>query len=161
VVAKVLLGLGGNLGDPALTISSALTRLEQFGLRITRRSALYSTPPWGVADQPGFINACALAETKLSPRAVLAAALTVETELGRVREVRWGPRTIDIDILAYDDVTLDEPDLALPHPRLTERAFVLLPLAEVAPDHLIAGRTVRAWADLADARGIERLARAG
>jgi 2-amino-4-hydroxy-6-hydroxymethyldihydropteridine diphosphokinase len=156
-VADVLLGLGGNLGDPAAAIATALDRLAAGGLRILARSSLYRTAPWGVADQPDFINACALAQTELAPHPLLERIHAVERALGRERRERWGPRTIDIDILDYDGVALDDSGLMLPHPRLTERAFVLVPLAEIAPDRVIAGRTVREWAAEIDRSGITRL----
>ena len=132
-------------------------------VRLIARSSDYRTPPWGVKDQPPFINLCIAVETTLGPRELLARAQEVERRLGRDRahEKRWGPRTADIDILAYDDLTVDEPDLTLPHPRLFERAFVLVPLAEIAP-------TVSSPADACDeaARpsmpaGIERCCLAG
>jgi 2-amino-4-hydroxy-6-hydroxymethyldihydropteridine diphosphokinase len=149
--------LGGNVGDAAATIAAALKRLEEAGVEIVARSALYRTAPWGKTDQPPFVNACALARTDLDPRALLDRILTVESDLGRRRGERWGPRTIDIDILDYDGLALDEPGLTLPHPRLTERAFVLIPLAEIAPDRVVAGRPVRDWAAAADPSGVTRL----
>jgi 2-amino-4-hydroxy-6-hydroxymethyldihydropteridine diphosphokinase len=156
-VADVLLGLGGNLGDAAATIVAALARLEEAGVEMVARSSLYRTAPWGKTDQPPFVNACAVVRTDLHPRALLDRILTVESDLGRRRGERWGPRTIDIDILDYDGLALDEPGLTLPHPRLTERAFVLIPLAEIAPDRVVAGRPVRDWAADADASGVTRL----
>ena len=156
-VAEVLLGLGGNLGDPAAAITAALARLDAEGVRIRARSSLYRTAPWGVAGQPDFVNACAAAETALAPRALLERIHAVEAALGRERRERWGPRIVDIDVLDYDGLALDEPGLTLPHPRLTERAFVLVPLAEIAPERLIRGRTVREWAAEADARDVTRL----
>ena len=156
-MADVLLGLGGNVGDAAATIVAALARLEEAGVEIVARSSLYRTAPWGKTDQPPFVNACAVVRTDLHPRALLDSILTVESDLGRRRGERWGPRTIDIDILDYDGLALDEPGLTLPHPRLTERAFVLIPLAEIAPDRVVAGRPVRDWAAEADASGVTRL----
>ena len=156
---EAILGLGGNLGDVPATLDRALALLaESGGVRLLRASSDWLTPPWGLADQPMFVNRCALVETTLTPRALLETALGVERRLGRVREAgpRWGPRPIDIDILAYDDLGLDEPGLVLPHPRLFERAFVLVPLAEIAPDRVIAGRRVQdALAEL-DTSGIVR-----
>jgi 2-amino-4-hydroxy-6-hydroxymethyldihydropteridine diphosphokinase len=157
-VAEVLLGLGGNLGDPAAAIEAALARLEVGGVRIARRSHFYRTTPWGVADQPEFVNLCAAGETALAPAELLRLIHRAEAELGRERRERWGPRTVDIDILAYDDATVDEPGLTIPHPRLTERAFVLVPLAEIAADHVIQGRTVSEWAGAIDRAGVERIA---
>ncbi len=152
---EVLLGLGGNLGDPVAAISAALDRLEAGGVRILRRSRWYRTAPWGKGDQPDFVNLCIAAETALAPRALLDLILATEAALGRERRERWGPRTIDIDILAYGDERIDEPDLTIPHPRLTERAFVLVPLLDIAPDKVIGGRTVRDWAAVSDRSRIE------
>jgi 2-amino-4-hydroxy-6-hydroxymethyldihydropteridine diphosphokinase len=157
-VPEALLGLGGNLGDPAAAIEAALARFDAAGVRVTRRSHLYRTAPWGVTDQPDFLNLCAAAETALAPHALLSLAQRIEAELGRTPGARWGPRVIDIDILTYGDAVVDEPDLKIPHPRMTERAFVLVPLAEIAPEAVIRGRSVRAWSAMADRSGIERLA---
>ena len=109
------------------------------------RSSDYATPPWGEEDQPRFINACIEIETGLDPHALLFTLHKIEQKFGRDRakEQRWGPRTLDLDLIAYDDVTLDKPELTLPHPRLFERAFVLVPLAEIAPDRVIAGSRVK------------------
>jgi 2-amino-4-hydroxy-6-hydroxymethyldihydropteridine diphosphokinase len=159
-VAEALLALGGNIGDVRATLDRALAMLcRDGGVRVLARSANYRTPPWGVEDQPEFINACAKIATSLSPRALLSRAHEVERALGRDRakEQRWGPRTLDIDLLAYDDLTIDEPGLQLPHPRLLQRAFVLVPLAEIAPDWEIAGTTVRAALARLDTGGILRL----
>ena len=155
-VADVLLGFGGNLGDATAAIEAALRRLEAGGVRITARSPFYRTPAWGKTDQPDFVNACAAGETALAPRGLLDAIQRIEAQLGRERRERWGPRVIDIDILAYDDRVIDEPGLTIPHPRLTERAFVLVPLLDIAPDRVIAGRSVRDWAAGVDGGGIER-----
>ena len=154
-MAEVLLGLGGNLGDPIATIAAALRRLEEGGVRIARRSRYYRTPPWGVTEQPDFVNLCIAADTDLSPRALLDLAQGIEAALGRERVLRWGPRIIDIDILAYNDLTMNEPGLELPHPGLTQRAFVLVPLLDIAPDRMIGGRLVRDWAAAVDRSGIE------
>ena len=123
------------------------------------RSPSYLTPPWGVKDQPPFINCCAAIETTLSPHDLLTRVQEVERAFGRDRanERRWGPRTLDIDIIAYDDLTVNEPDLILPHPRLFERAFVLVPLADIAADRVIAGVRVKDALAKVDATGIERL----
>jgi 2-amino-4-hydroxy-6-hydroxymethyldihydropteridine diphosphokinase len=128
-------------------------------VQLKARSSDYATPPWGVEDQPRFINLCIAVETSLTPQALLARAQAIERAFGRARENerRWGPRPVDIDILAYDDIGLDEKGLTLPHPRLFERAFVLVPLAEIAPDRVIAGRAVGAALAGLDTRGIERL----
>ena len=158
-MAEVLLGFGGNLGDPVETIGVALQRVAEQGVRIRALSHLYRTAPWGVRDQPDFINLCAAACTTLAPRALLAVTRATEAELGRERRERWGPRLIDIDILAYDEMILHEPGLTLPHPRLTERAFVLVPLLDIAPDSVIQGKSVRDWAAQVDGSGVERIER--
>jgi 2-amino-4-hydroxy-6-hydroxymethyldihydropteridine diphosphokinase len=159
-MAEALLGLGGNVGDVRTTLDRATTALcEGTDVQLTAQSSDYATPPWGVEDQPAFVNRCVAVETALTPRALLDRALAVERTLGRdrAREQRWGPRAIDIDLLAYDDLKIDEPGLALPHPRLFERAFVLVPLAEIVPDRMIAGIRVRDALGRVDASGIERL----
>jgi len=159
-MADALIGLGGNVGDVRATLAQAIARFaDGQDVRLTARSSDYATPPWGVIDQPPFINCAIAVETALAPQALLARALEVERALGRDRahEQRWGPRRIDIDLLAYDDVALDEPGLTLPHPRLFERAFVLVPLAEIVPERLIGGVPVRAALARIDASGVERL----
>jgi 2-amino-4-hydroxy-6-hydroxymethyldihydropteridine diphosphokinase len=159
-MAEALLGFGGNVGDVRAMLNEAIALFaDGKDVTLLARSADYSTPPWGVTDQPAFINLAIAVETSLSPRELLTRALNVERALDRdrTREKRWGPRTVDIDLLAYDDVTLAEPSLTLPHPRLFERAFVLVPLAEIAPDRLIAGTRVRDALARIDASGITRL----
>lgn len=163
-MAEAVLSLGGNLGEPRATLARALDLLCEDGtVRLVARSADYRTPPWGDPDQPAFVNLCAVVATTLAPRDLLARARAVETALGRDRgrERRWGPRPIDIDIVSYRDaageMTMDAPDLALPHPRAAERAFVLVPLAEIAPDRLIGDTRVRDLAARIDAAGIVRL----
>jgi 2-amino-4-hydroxy-6-hydroxymethyldihydropteridine diphosphokinase len=159
-MAQALLGLGGNVGDVRRNLDRAVELLcEDDRAKLSAQSSDYRTPPWGVEDQPAFINRCVILETDLSPRALLERALAVERILGRdrPRERRWGPRPVDIDLLSYDDVTLDEPGLTLPHPHWTERAFVLVPLAEIAPERVIGGISVRDALARVDAAGIERL----
>ena len=159
-MAEALLALGGNIGDIRETLDRAIaTFCDGNDVRLIARSSDYSTPPWGIEDQPPFINLCLAVETDLKPHALLALAQAVERSFGRERtkERRWGPRPIDIDLLAYDDVTLDDPDLTLPHPHLFARAFVLVPLAEIAADRVITGIRVRDALDKVDPRGIERL----
>lgn len=159
-MAQALLGFGGNVGDVRAKLDDAVALFaDGTDVMLLARSSDYATPPWGVTDQPPFINLAIAVETTLSPRALLTRALDVERALGRDRSNarRWGPRPVDIDLLDYDDLALDEPDLTLPHPRLFERAFVLVPLAEIAPDRLIAGRRVRDALAAIDAGGIERL----
>jgi 2-amino-4-hydroxy-6-hydroxymethyldihydropteridine diphosphokinase len=159
-MAEALLALGGNVGDARATLDRAVTLLcDGKAVRLIARSSDYRTPPWGREDQAPFINLCLVVKTELSPQALLRRGLEVERALGRdrSREQRWGPRPVDIDILAYDDVSVSEPDLTLPHPLLFERAFVLLPLSEIAPDRTIAGVRVRDALARIDASGIERL----
>ena len=159
-MAEALIALGGNVGDARATLEQAVVAFcDGDVVRLLARSSDYRTPPWGVQDQPPFVNACIVVATALGPRALLDRALGVERMFGRdrTREQRWGPRPLDIDLLAYDEVTLDGPDLILPHPRLLERAFVLVPLAEIAADRRVAGvRIADALARL-DTAGIERL----
>ena len=146
-MAEALIALGGNVGDVRATPSTARWRCcaTEVPCGSPRARPTIATPPWGVEDQPPFVNLCIAVETTLTPQALLARAQAVERAFGRDRatERRWGPRPLDIDLLAYDDIALDEPDLTLPHPRLFERAFVLVPLAEIAPDRVIAGTRVR------------------
>ena len=156
-VPEVLLGFGSNLGDPIATINAALARLEAGGVRITRCSHFYRTAPWGVTDQPDFVNLCAAVETALSPEELLALVQRIEMDLGRQRRERWGPRVIDIDILTYGDAAVDIPGLTIPHRHLTERAFVLVPLEDIVPEKVVAGRSVRDWAGQVDRSGVERL----
>jgi 2-amino-4-hydroxy-6-hydroxymethyldihydropteridine diphosphokinase len=129
-VTRANIGLGANLGDPIATMQSALRRLEAHG-RVVARSSLYRTPAWGVTDQPPFVNAALTLETALEPLPLLAVLKGLEAELGRVTTIRWGPRAIDLDILTFGDLRLDEAGLTIPHPSMRERAFVLVPLAEI------------------------------
>ena len=158
--AEALLALGGNLGDVRATFERAIGMLCADGaVRLVARSSDYRTPPWGVTDQPAFINVAIIVTTQLEPHELLARIQGVEHALGRDRknERRWGPRPIDIDILAYDAVVLREPDLTLPHPQLFERAFVLVPLAEIAPDRVVAGRRISDALAGLDTTGIKKL----
>ncbi|HEY7247492.1 MAG TPA: 2-amino-4-hydroxy-6-hydroxymethyldihydropteridine diphosphokinase [Xanthobacteraceae bacterium] len=159
-MAEALVGLGGNVGDVRAAFDRAVAMLCREGdIRLLARSSDYRTPPWGVADQPPFINACLQLETGLAADALLARAQTVERALGRERgnARRWGPRPIDIDLLTYDDLTLQTAELTLPHPRLLTRAFVLVPLAEIVPERRVCGVRIRDALAQVDASGIERL----
>jgi 2-amino-4-hydroxy-6-hydroxymethyldihydropteridine diphosphokinase len=159
-LAEALIALGGNIGDVRQTFNRAIATLcDGATVRLLARSSDYRTPPWGVTDQPPFINAVIAVATSLPPRDLLARALTIERALGRDRkaERRWGPRMLDLDILAYGDLVLKGPDLTLPHPRLFERAFVLAPLAEIAPERTIGGIRVHDALTRSDASGIEKL----
>lgn len=136
-------GLGSNIGDKPANIRKALALIESRNLaRLTAVSSIYRTPPWGYREQEDFANACALAETFLAPEALLAAVKAIETDMGREEAVRWGPRLIDIDILFYGDKPLATKDLVLPHKELFNRAFVLVPLAEIAPHLKLGGRSI-------------------
>lgn len=138
------LGLGGNIGDPPAAMAEALRQLDaRSDCRVVAVSKLYSTPPWGKTDQADFFNCCALVETSLEPEDLLDLCLSIERGMKRERIERWGPRTIDIDILTYADREQKTGKLELPHPRMTERGFVMMPLADIAPDLVIGGRTVR------------------
>jgi len=159
-MTEALLALGGNVGDSRAVLDRAVALLcDGKDVRLTARSSDYRTPPWGVTEQPPFVNLCIAVETTLTPQALLTRAQDVERALGRdrAREQRWGPRSADIDIIAYDDLMLAEGDLILPHPRLFERAFVLVPLAEIAPGLIIAGRRIGEAAAAIDRTGIDRL----
>jgi 2-amino-4-hydroxy-6-hydroxymethyldihydropteridine diphosphokinase len=159
-MAEALIALGGNVGNIRAILDRAINLFcDGKDVRLTARSSDYRTPPWGFKYQPHFINLAIAVDTTLGPHELLSRAQEVELRLGRDRthERRNGPRTADIDILAYDDLTLDEPNLTLPHPRLFDRAFVLLPLAEIAGDRMIAGRRVGEAAQTVDAGGIYRL----
>jgi 2-amino-4-hydroxy-6-hydroxymethyldihydropteridine diphosphokinase len=158
-MTEALIALGGNLGDARATLDRAITMLCGNRVRLTARSSDYRTPPWGVLDQPPFVNGCIAVDTTLAPHDLFTRMQSIERMLGRDHDTerRWGPRPIDLDLLAYDDLALDEPNLTLPHPRLFDRAFVLVPLAEIAPDRMIAGIRVRDALTRVDVAGIERL----
>ncbi|CAL27080.1 2-amino-4-hydroxy-6-hydroxymethyldihydropteridine diphosphokinase [Staphylococcus carnosus] len=134
-MTKVYLGLGSNVGDREHQLKEALRLLDaQQSIKVTRVSSLYETAPVGYVDQPDFLNLCAEIETDLTPQAVLKNGLDIEQQLHRVRKERWGPRTLDIDILLYGNKIIEDQDLSIPHPRMAERAFVLIPLQEIAPE---------------------------
>jgi 2-amino-4-hydroxy-6-hydroxymethyldihydropteridine diphosphokinase len=143
-MVRVYLGLGANLGDRAENIARALEALEKKGLEICSLSGLYETEPWGVKEQPRFLNAACAVETDLAPHALLDLLKTTEKELGRVPTIRYGPRTIDLDILLYDELRIATPRLTIPHPGMLERASVLAPLADIAPAlrHPVTGLTI-------------------
>jgi 2-amino-4-hydroxy-6-hydroxymethyldihydropteridine diphosphokinase len=138
--ARIVLALGGNVGDKVKSLRRALRLIAGVPeIELTAVSRFYRTAPWGKTDQDWFVNACALGRTTLKPEALLQRVKRLEVELGREPTERWGPRVIDIDLIAYDEVTLKTERLTLPHPELFNRAFVLVPLTEVAPDLVIAG----------------------
>lgn len=157
---RAAIALGSNLGDPRAQVRRGFEEIARLpGTRLLARSALYRTDPVGFLDQPAFVNACALVETTLAPRALLEALLAIERLHGRVRDVPNGPRTLDLDIVLYGDATVAEPGLAIPHPRAHERAFVLFPLADVWPDARVPGHgPVAALRDRLKGEGVERLA---
>jgi 2-amino-4-hydroxy-6-hydroxymethyldihydropteridine diphosphokinase len=162
-MAEALIALGGNVGrehEVRDTLDRAIAALcDGAAVRLLARSSDYRTPPWGVTDQPAFINCAIVAATGLPPTALLIRARAVEAEFGRnrPRERHWGPRTLDIDLIAYDDVTIDTPELTLPHPRALQRAFVLLPLAEIAPERRIGGIAIQHALAGVDQTGIGKL----
>jgi 2-amino-4-hydroxy-6-hydroxymethyldihydropteridine diphosphokinase len=159
-LAEAFIALGGNVGDVRSTFDSAIAMLcDGPDVRLKARSSDYQTPPWGITNQPPFTNAVIAVSTTLVPHVLLTRAQVCERALGRDRahEQRWGPRPIDLDILAYDDLVLNDPTLTLPHPHLFERAFVLVPLAEIAPDRVIAGIRVSDALTRVDTASIEKL----
>ena len=159
-MANVLIALGGNVGDVRDTFRRAISNIcgmTQAGL--LARSSDYATPPLGDIEQPRYVNACISIDTSLDPHALLFTLHKIEKKFGRdrARETRWGPRTLDLDMLAYDDVTIEKPELTLPHPRMFQRAFVLMPLCEIAPDRVIGGQTPAEALALLSTEGIEQL----
>jgi 2-amino-4-hydroxy-6-hydroxymethyldihydropteridine diphosphokinase len=159
-MADVIIALGGNIGDVRAVFPRAISMICGMAqASLLGRSSDYKTPPWGDEDQPPFINACIRIDTELDPHALLYTLKKVEARFGRNRshERRWGPRTLDLDLIAYDDERIADADLTLPHPRLFERAFVLVPLAEIDPDRSIAGRRVSDAAMSLETSAIERL----
>jgi 2-amino-4-hydroxy-6-hydroxymethyldihydropteridine diphosphokinase len=159
-VTLAYVALGSNLGDPRQQLLDAMAALANLpDTRLLQRSRLYRTPPWGMLEQPPFINAAVELDTALSPHALLDAMLAIEQRAGRVRAERNGPRTLDLDLLHVDGVQLDDPQLTLPHPRMAERAFVLLPLHDIAPTLRLPGQaTVAELLARLDLAGCERVA---
>ncbi len=154
--AIATLGLGGNLGEPRRAMADALQMLDaRRDCSVRAVSRLFRTPPWGKTDQAWFFNACAEIETTLGPEALLDVCLDIERQMKRVRDERWGPRTIDIDVLTYDALSQADARLELPHPRMTARGFVLMPLADFAPAMTVDGRAIEDWLADADVSGIE------
>jgi 2-amino-4-hydroxy-6-hydroxymethyldihydropteridine diphosphokinase len=153
-----IIALGSNLGDKAGNIDTA-TRLltEADDIRLVARSRNFATAPWGKTDQDWFVNACISVATELPARALLARCQEIERRMGRVPTERWGPRVIDLDLLIYRDSVLREPDLVLPHPHIKDRAFVLAPLMDIAPDVTLGGRSVRALYEAIDLGGVRPL----
>lgn len=155
----VFVALGANLGDPVTQLRRALSELAQLpDTRLTAHSSLYLSKPVGFLDQPDYVNAVAALRTKLTPRVLLDRLLEIETRHGRSRAFKNAPRTLDLDLLLYDGLVMHEPGLTLPHPRMLERAFVLAPLAEIAPDCAIPGQgSARENLAKLDAEGLTRL----
>ncbi len=133
---RIFLSLGSNLGNRKINLSKALRFIEEKDIRIKKVSSIYKTPPWGKKDQPEFLNQVIEAETEVSPKKLLNTCKEIEKKMGRKKGERWGPRIIDIDILFYGEKIIKEENLTIPHPLITERAFVLLPLYEIAPDFI-------------------------
>lgn len=153
-----ILALGTNLGDRVHNIEEAIRRLTADGsIRLVSRSKLYRSAPWGVTNQDWFVNACVAVQTELSPHALLAHCQAVENDMGRVRTLKWGPRIIDVDILTFRDLEIADPDLTVPHPLIAERAFVLVPLKDVAPELTLGGRTIDSMLETLDSRDVQPL----
>ena len=132
VIAAI--GIGSNLNNPAENCKKAIELLGNLG-NVCAVSKLYATKPWGILDQPDFCNAAALLDTALSPHELLKGLQQIECKIGRTETIKWGPRVIDLDILTYGDLTVEETDLKIPHPFMNERAFVLIPLADILPEY--------------------------
>jgi 2-amino-4-hydroxy-6-hydroxymethyldihydropteridine diphosphokinase len=159
-MAEALIALGGNVGNVRDTFDHAIAAFcDGTAVRLLARSSDYRTPPIGVTDQPPFINCAIVAATDLPPPALLARSRSVEVQFGRNRsqEQHWGPRTLDIDLITYDDLAMNTLELILPHPRALERAFVLLPLAELVPERRISGVRIKNALARVDQTGIEKL----
>ena len=152
---NVYLGLGSNLGDRAAYLREALSLLGS-NLEITKQSPLYETEPWGVEDQGPFLNLVIEALTDLEAEELLELCLQIERSLERVRDLKWGPRTVDIDILFYGEDHYDSPHLQIPHPYMTKRDFVMVPLADIAPNKVVKGKTVAEWAGSFDENKLRR-----
>jgi len=151
-----VLALGTNIGSRVENIEEAIRRLTADGsIRVVARSKLYRSAPWGVTDQDWFVNACVAVQTDLSPHELLKHCQAVENDMGRVRTLRWGPRIIDVDILTFRDLTIADSDLTVPHPLIAERAFVLVPLKDVAPEFKLNGRTIEAMLEGLDSREVQ------
>jgi 2-amino-4-hydroxy-6-hydroxymethyldihydropteridine diphosphokinase len=158
-VARAFVGIGANLGDPVAQVRGAIAALGRLPVtRLLAASSLYRTAPVGYLDQPEFVNAAVLLDTGLAPRALLAALREIEAEAGRARTFKDAPRVLDLDLLLYGGEAIDEPGLAVPHPRLHERAFALAPVVEIDPDCVIPGRgPARDWLARAAGQRVEKI----
>lgn len=157
--ALCAIALGSNLGDSLTTVNSALETIATIpNINIQTTSSWYQTAPVG-PPQPDFINGCAILQVQMSPQSVLSTLLQIESQFGRTRQARWGPRSLDLDLLLYNDLILDTPTLQIPHPRMHERAFVLIPLAEITPTWIepVSGKAIAELVQAVDCSGVHRL----
>ncbi len=154
------IALGSNLGQCCATLESALEELDNRDhITVKAYSSWYTTAPVG-PSQPDYLNGCAILEVGLSPQELLKTLLSIEDQFGRVRKERWGPRTLDLDVLLFGDLILETPELEIPHPRMTQRAFVLVPLAEIAPDSIepVSGEAIGQLVEKVDRSGVRKFA---
>lgn len=155
-MVKAFLSLGSNMGDRLEYLSKAIDKISEIqGCNILNKSRVYETEPWGYENQEAFLNLCISIETSLSPYELLESLQTIELELDRVRKIHWGPRTIDIDILLFDDIICEDDKLTIPHPRMSERAFVLIPLYDIEKNLIIDGIKLEDLINKIDTRGIK------
>ena len=155
-MVKAFLSLGSNMGDRLEYLSKAIDKIAEIqGCNILNKSRVYETEPWGYENQEAFLNLCISIETSLSPYELLESLQTIELELDRVRKIHWGPRTIDIDILLFDDIICEDDKLTIPHPRMRERAFVLIPLYDIEKNLIIDGIKLEDLINKFDTRGIK------
>ncbi len=156
---QIAIALGSNLGDSRTILDNAIQILAHtIGITLKAQSSWYQTAPVG-PPQPDYLNGCALLEVQLTPQELLETLLKIEVQFGRVRQERWGPRTLDLDLLLFDDLILETPSLQLPHPRMRERAFVLVPLAEIAPNWVepVSGKAIAQLVQRVDCSGVRRV----
>ena len=145
-MSKAWLGLGANIDDRNAALTRAMQRISALPTtRIVKKSDIIESEPWGITDQPAFLNMAIEIETALPPVELLKALLLIETDMGRIRKEKWGPRVIDIDILMYDNLIINTPELTLPHPYITQRSFVIIPLAQITPEYEINGKKISEW----------------
>lgn len=145
-MSKAWLGLGANIDDRNAALTRAMQQISALPTtRIVKKSNIIESEPWGITDQPAFLNMAIEIETALPPVELLKALLLIETDMGRIRKEKWGPRVIDIDILMYDNLIINTPELTLPHPYITQRSFVIIPLAQLTPEYEINGKKISEW----------------